>query len=146
MKQLIRLTEEDIHRIVENAVRRTLDESLDEGQGWNYFKDFSRNALNGTYDKSLKKHGGYQGYTDFYKNQDNGFVKNGGSTYNPHGANDDVHRYDNYDQYGNPTNGDGHKINQGISGRIGRWAGLHGANAILKARDMYNRARGYYNQ
>ena len=41
-KKLIRLTESDLHRIVENSVRRALNES-DLDEGW---KDFAKGAWN----------------------------------------------------------------------------------------------------
>ena len=126
-KKLIRLTESDLHRIVKESVYRILD----EGQGWNIFKDRAKGILRGEYDDDLD-----QLKTDDAKKEKQNFINKG----NAAGFDDDY-----YDEYGDshPNNQTGRykPMNKSLSGRLGRRAAVNGIQAVAGGRALYNKLR-----
>ncbi len=139
MKRTIKLTENDLHNIIKESVERIIN----EGQGWDYFKNMSKKAWSGDYDDEINQH--YQNKNrdeerEFNKN----FIKTG--TANP-SWNNDTH-YDPED----PITSSGNKfgrwskpINKGLTGKMGRALGMGAAKAAVGARHAYNKIRGAYN-
>lgn len=122
-----RLTESRLKRIVRESVCRILD----EGQGWNIFKDRAKGILRGEYDNDLD-----QLETDDGKKEIQNFIKHG----NASGFDDDY-----YDEYGDshPNNQTRRykPMNKGLSGRLGRRAAVNGIQAVAGGRALYNKLR-----
>ena len=127
MERRIRLTEGDLHKIVEESVKRILK----EGQGWNAFKSRAKEIFNGEYDD-------YNPLDDEnYANDRSQFIKYGDS-----GGDDNYQKY--YDEEGRPcASREGNKkINKGFMGRLGRKAAVNGVEALYGLRQGYNKLRG----
>lgn len=127
MKQRIRLTEEDLHKIVKESVYRILN----EGQGWNIFKDRAKGILRGEYDNELN-----QLETDDGKKETQNFIKHG----NSNGFDDDYYD-ENGDSHTSNYTGKYKPMNKGFSGRLGRRAAVNGIKAVANGRNLYNKLR-----
>lgn len=110
----IRLTESQLHRVIKESVKRVLR----EGQGWNAFKYLAPDAYRD----------GKKGISHYMDDTVKDYIENGRF--------DDSTPY--YDKDGVPTdkafdyrqpNGRNGRINTGLSGRLGRAAGITGVRA-----------------
>lgn len=146
MKKIIRLTEGDLHKIVKESVGMVLNE-MEEGQGWNLFKDTVKRAYG---DKNFQSD-----YEDFMKNvsqdpkewkrQQSNYIKYG--NWNGYDPDKDAYREDGDPTdtaYANPNWGDdaSPRINHNLRGKIGRAAGLGASKAVLHGRGLLNRFMG----
>lgn len=121
-KKIIRLTEQDLHNIVKEAV-----EQIIEGQGWNFFKTNAKKAMNGDFD------GDNPMDDKNYREDKKKFIKNGSLGTSQ--------KY--YDDEGEASYDKSNKrINKGLSGKLGRKAGVFGTETAIRARNAYNKLKG----
>lgn len=118
----IKINESQFNDLVSKCVRR----SLKEGQGFNFFKDVK--SMND--DETEKAYNEIKNNKD-YQSQRMDFIKNGkvkDSTDTCYGKDGRSARK-------------GSKINNGVLGRMGRYAGIKGAEALVNGRHFMNKLR-----
>ena len=142
MRKRIKLTESDLHRIVNESVKRVLI----EGQGWNMFNNIRKRA-NDYDDDDWDDWNNDMSDPEYRKDNKKAmknFIKYGD-------ANNEGRPY--YDEEGYATNYPGEnnqnrRINRGYLGQLGRWAGANAGMGYVHARNAMNKAgralrRGY---
>ena len=117
MKQTIRLTESELHNIIKESVMSILK----EGQGWDKFKSVNKDIWSGKGDD--ENYPSYKEYKNYVNNENN-------------------RQY--YDEDDGEYYSSGKKVNNGLTGKLGRAAGGAGLYASLAARRAYNKLRGKY--
>lgn len=135
-KQIIRLTESELHQIIQESVNRILQENgMQEGQGWNLFKKTYQDVKNGEYNNVPDK--------NLWPSRENvgNYINRGSISNSKENPNDE--RY--YDE-----NGDSHRseysdskpINRGFGGKLGRAAGFAGSAAMVGAQRLGQKMKG----
>lgn len=146
-KEIIRLTESDLHAIICDAVNQII-----EGQGYDFFKQ----AATAPIDYSNYKSGDLRReLSDPYKQKAmKNFIKHGNATDTDYSDYSQEDLPSHYDQ-DNPTNGiydasdtfvKNKPINRGIGGKIGRAAGAAAGVAALATRHGINKLTGRANR
>lgn len=123
--KVIRLTESDLREIVQEAVNTIL-----EGQGWKYFKNHIKNLADATPEerKEMERRMRDPQYKYGERAQ---FVGNGDFNHKENFYKGQERKY--YDNQGMPTNSHrGKSINDTLRGRIGRYAGVKGAELATR--------------
>lgn len=124
MKKSININESQFNAIVSKCVKK----ALKEGQGWDFFKGTLKN-LNSASDSEVEDVYN-RTKTDEWKKDNADFINNtnGSQYYSKEGA------------YDGPFKGN-KKVNNSIVGKLGRWAGLKGAETALKGKHFLNKFR-----
>lgn len=146
-KRVIRLTESQFHALVKKCV----NESLEEGQGWNYFKSAFKPHLGDNGKQNAFQYGMNNSDTlddmmndPDYQQQMGDFVEYGNA-----GPEDNKHWYG---EDGMPTDFDGehekksmgNAIDNSTFGKLGRKAGVAGYNAVAKAGALAGKAKKFF--
>lgn len=145
-KQIIRLTESDLHAMICEAVNQII-----EGQGWDYVKQAATTPI----DYSDYKSGDMRkAFSDPYaKKGMKNFIKHGNFTDTDYSDYSQEELPSHYDQ-DNPTHGfydasstfvNNKPINKSLSGKIGRAAGAAAGTAVMAARHGINKLTGRAN-
>ena len=138
-KKIIKLTESDLHKIIKESVNNILNGCLNEGQGWDYFKDRvndmkQSDAGFSTAMKELSDKETYKGMGNFIKTGDrNGDVDGYPNNYYYSDSPSDAIEH-NYGEKGKP-------VNKSLRGKIGRAAGAAGAIGYGVGKSAYNSVR-----
>jgi len=135
-KQIIRLTESELHQIIQESVKRILKENgMQEGQGWNLFKKTYQDVKNGEYnnipDKNLWPS----------REEVGNYINRGSISNSKENPNDDMYYGDDGDAtYGKYS--DSKPINRGLGGKLGRAAGFAGSAAMVGAQRLGQKMKG----
>ena len=137
-KQIIRLTESELHQIIQESVNRILKENgMQEGQGWNLFKKTYQDVKNGEYnnvpDKNLWPS----------REEVGNYINRGSISNSKENPNDDMY----YNDDGYTTHGKystSKPINRGLGGKLGRAAGVAGGAAMVGAQRLGQKMKGAF--
>lgn len=144
-KQVIRITEGDLHRIITESVNRILNEGIEEGQGWDYYKSVRRNMKDNP-DKNYDWNDFNRELKNMSRDRFRNFIQRGGE-YQDKGEENKANYYDPEDPLMAHEDEfyDAKKpVNKSLGGKIGRAAGLGASIAHAGTKAAYNSMRNRF--